>query len=64
MTLILNDDDVGKEIQVPRIAKVRNINEKEIYDLIDKTKEGPLLGFLGPEKVNVLKLNITLNTLK
>ena len=49
-------------VQVPRIAKVRNRNEAELYSLIDKVKQGPLLGFLGPEKVNVLKLNIALNT--
>jgi potassium-transporting ATPase KdpC subunit len=55
----------GARIQVPRIAKIRSISEKGIYDLIDKIKEGPLLGFLGPGKrVNVLKLNIALNQIK
>ena len=53
----------GAKVQVPRIAKIRNKSEKEIYDLIDKIKEGSLLGFLGPEKVNVLKLNVALNNL-
>ncbi|HEU4719398.1 MAG TPA: K(+)-transporting ATPase subunit C [Bacteroidia bacterium] len=47
--------------QVPRIAKIRNMSEQDLYALIDKTKQGPLLGFLGPEKVNVLKLNIALD---
>lgn len=51
------------KIQVPRIAKIRNRNEKEIYDLIEKQTEKPLLGLFGPEKINVLKLNIALNTL-
>jgi K+-transporting ATPase ATPase C chain len=51
----------GAKVQVPRIARIRNMKEEEIYSLIDKIKEGPLLGFLGPEKVNVLKLNIALN---
>ncbi|HWY11099.1 MAG TPA: K(+)-transporting ATPase subunit C [Bacteroidia bacterium] len=51
------------KIQVPRIAKTRNKSEEELYKLIDKMKQGPLLGFLGPEKINVLKLNIALNTL-
>ncbi len=49
------------KVQVPRIAKIRNRNEQELYALIDKVKEAPLFGFLGPEKVNVLKLNIELN---
>jgi K+-transporting ATPase ATPase C chain len=51
------------EIQVPRIAKIRNRKETEIYDLIEKQTEKPLLGLFGPEKINVLKLNIALNTL-
>ena len=51
------------KIQVPRIAKIRNRNENEIYDLIEKNTEKPLLGLFGPEKINVLKLNIALNTL-
>jgi K+-transporting ATPase ATPase C chain len=52
------------QIQVPRIAKIRNRSEKELYDLIDKIKEGPLFGCLGPGKVNVLKLNVALNAIK
>ena len=49
------------EIQVPRIAKLRNIEEKELLRLIENNIESPLLGFLGPEKVNVLELNIALD---
>ena len=48
------------KIQVPRIAKIRNSSKIEIYLLIDELTERPLLGFLGPEKINVLKLNIGL----
>jgi potassium-transporting ATPase KdpC subunit len=58
------DPDISEQaarIQVPRIAKARNRTETEIYKLIDQIKSGSLLGFLGPEKVNVLKLNIALN---
>jgi len=47
-------------VQVARIARIRNKSEKELYALIDRIKEGSLF---GPEKVNVLKLNVTLNTL-
>ena len=58
------DPDISVQaarIQVPRVAKAQNKSEEELYVLIDKIKQGPLLGFLGPEKVNVLKLNIVLN---
>mgnify|MGYP001594615236 CR=1 FL=1 len=58
------DPDISVQaarIQVPRIAKVRNRNEYELYAIIDKVKDKPLFGFLGPEKVNVLLLNIQLN---
>jgi len=48
-------------VQVPRIAKIRNRPQAEIFSLIDQIKEGPLFGLFGPEKVNVLKLNIALN---
>jgi len=51
----------GLEIQVPRIAKLRNIEETELLRLIENHIESPLLGFLGPEKVHVLELNIALD---
>jgi len=51
------------KIQVSRIAKIRNKSDQVLYDLIDKTKEGSLWGVFGPEKINVLKLNIALNAL-
>ncbi len=47
-------------VQVPRIARLRNKTEKKLYELIDKIKERPLF---GPEKINVLKLNVALNML-
>jgi len=52
------------KIQVKRIASVRKIDESKLYELVEKQTEGPLLGFLGPSKVNVLKLNIALDNLK
>jgi K+-transporting ATPase ATPase C chain len=53
----------GANVQVPRIARLRKRSEKELYDLVKTYTEQPLLGVFGPEKVNVLKLNIALNTL-
>jgi K+-transporting ATPase ATPase C chain len=49
------------KIQVKRIAAIRHIDEQKIYALINQNTESPLLGFLGPSKVNVLKLNIALD---
>lgn len=43
--------------QVPRVAKARSISEEELNDLIDSIREGRQFGFLGPQYVNVLRLN-------
>jgi K+-transporting ATPase ATPase C chain len=51
-------------IQVARIAKTRNINFEKINALVSSQIEKPLLGMFGPEKINVLKLNIALDNLK
>ncbi len=48
-------------VQVKRIAKVRNISETTIQQSIEKQTEKPLLGLFGTEKINVLKLNLTLD---
>jgi K+-transporting ATPase ATPase C chain len=51
------------KIQVKRIAAVRKIKEEKILALLEKNTEKPLFGIFGPEKINVLKLNIDLDTL-
>jgi potassium-transporting ATPase KdpC subunit len=48
-------------IQIPRIAKARHITEDRLKILVDDHIDKPLLGLLGTEKVNVLKLNIELD---
>jgi K+-transporting ATPase ATPase C chain len=48
------------ELQIPRIAKARNLNESVIRDLINKSKEITFPG-IGQPVVNVLKLNIALD---
>lgn len=52
------------KVQVKRIAKVRNISEKTINQIIELQTEKPLLGLFGTEKINVLKLNLALDNLK
>ena len=54
----------GAYVQVPRIAKTRNISEEKINALVAEQIQKPLLGLFGPEKVNVLQLNIALDKLK
>jgi K+-transporting ATPase ATPase C chain len=49
------------KIQVKRIAVIRHVDENKLNALVDQHTDGPLLGFLGPSKVNVLKLNIALD---
>lgn len=50
-------------IQIPRIAGERHMAEEKVRDLVQKHLEGRQLGFLGAERVNVLKLNLELDRL-
>jgi K+-transporting ATPase ATPase C chain len=54
----------GAFVQVPRIAKARNISEDQVKALINQNIEKPFLSLFGTEKMNVLKLNIALNNFK
>jgi len=54
----------GARVQIARIAKARNIAEEKVNSLVNEQIEKPLWGIFGPEKVNVLKLNIKLDNLK
>ncbi len=54
----------GARVQIPRIARVRNIPEARVRELVEQHIEGPLLGMFGPSQVNVLKLNLALDNLK
>jgi len=50
-------------VQVKRIAATRNLPEEKVKALVDRHIDKPFVG-MGPEKVNVLKLNIELDNLK
>jgi len=52
------------KVQVKRIAKIRNIKESTINQIVEQQTEKPLLGLFGTEKTNVLKLNLALDNLK
>lgn len=53
----------GAMIQVQRVANARGLPEDDVRALVEKHIEGPQFGFLGAERVNVLKLNIALDEL-
>jgi K+-transporting ATPase ATPase C chain len=50
-------------VQVKRVAKARGLSELEVQELMQRYIEVPLLGFLGQERINVLRLNLTLDGL-
>lgn len=50
--------------QVPKIAQVRSLSVDMVQALIPKYTEGRFLGIFGEPGVNVLKLNLALDTLK
>ncbi|MEO6903773.1 MAG: K(+)-transporting ATPase subunit C [Bacteroidia bacterium] len=52
------------KVQVKRIATLRQLSPEVVLKVIDQQTEKPFLGVFGPEKINVLKLNIALNGLK
>jgi len=54
----------GAKVQVNRIAKARGINESKVSTLIDQYTQQPFLGAFGPKKINVLLLNIALDSIK
>ncbi|MGN6638346.1 MAG: K(+)-transporting ATPase subunit C [Mucilaginibacter sp.] len=61
------DPDISPEaakMQIKRVAQYRKLDEQQVANLVNSHIEGPLFGFMGPSKVNVLKLNVALDEMK
>ncbi len=61
------DPDISKAyalIQVNRVAAARKLEPAAVQQLVEAHVTNPLLGFIGQQRVNVLELNIALQSLK
>ncbi|NNG39521.1 potassium-transporting ATPase subunit KdpC [Flexivirga sp. ID2601S] len=50
-------------LQAPAVARARGLQPAQALRLVDEATEGRVAGFLGDERVNVLRLNLALQQL-
>jgi len=51
-------------VQIPHVAKARNLDEETLRKLVLEYVEERQFGFLGEQRINVLKLNLALDVMK
>ena len=51
----------GADVQIARVARARNLDPKTVREIVAAHTQGPQLGFLGQQRVNVLELNLALD---
>lgn len=54
----------GAQVQVRRVAEARGLDTETVRKVVDSLTRKPWLGLFGTEKVNVLRLNIALETMQ
>jgi K+-transporting ATPase ATPase C chain len=52
------------KVQIPRVAKARGMSEEDLTRIVAAHTEGRQLGLLGEPRVNVLELNLKLDSLR
>ncbi len=60
------DPDISLQnalLQAPRVARARGMSEAEVKKLVKLQAEGRFLGLIGEPRVNVLRLNLSLDSL-
>jgi K+-transporting ATPase ATPase C chain len=54
----------GVYYQLSRVARARNLPEKAVRNILDENTSGRFLGLLGEPAVNILRVNLALDSLK